>query len=259
MNIDSYLKKDYITNLLETEEKRISGRELEEVRPLTIIKGYVADKACGSAYVKLGDTEVLAGITMTVGEPYPDSPTSGVMSTSVEFRPIAHPAFESGPPREDAIEVARVIDRGIRESKCIDFDKLYIQEDKVWMVNIDIHILNHSGNLIDAGGYAAIAALLNTQVPKFDGTKIVRGEWDRKLEIECTPVPFTFSKIGSKIILDTDMDEEYAQDARLTVTTTDTLNAMQKGGVGAFKPDEVKALVKKAFEMSGTIRSQLEA
>jgi exosome complex component RRP42 len=254
MNIDYYLKRDYIINLLANEGKRTSGRGEDELRQLDITKGYVSDKACGSAYVKLGDTEILAGITMNTGTPYSDSPKSGVMSTSVEFRPIAHPTFESGPPREEAIEVARVIDRGIRESKCIDFDKLFIKDDLVWMVNIDIHILNHAGNLIDAGGYAAIAALLNSKKPKFDGEKIVRGEWDGNLELESVPVPFTFSKIGDKIVVDAEIDEEYAADARLTVTTTDTLNAMQKGGVGSFTKQEAKDLVKKAFEMAPNIR-----
>ncbi len=258
MNIEYYLKRDYIMNLLSQEEKRVSGRALEEHRPLKIIKNYVDDKACGSAYVKLGDTEVLAGISMMVGTPYPDSPTSGVMSTSAEFRPIAHPTFESGPPREGSIEVSRVIDRGIRESGCIDFDKLYIEADKVWMVYIDVHILNHDGNLIDAGGIAAAAALLDCKMPKFEDGNVIRGQWDGKLPVTCTPVPITFTKIGSKILLDADMDEEYASDARLTVTTTDTLNAMQKGGIGSFTVDEVKQCVAKAFDKAPEIRSLIE-
>ncbi len=259
MNIDYYLKKDYITNMIVNEGRRASGRGMDEIRQLNIVKGFVADKACGSAYVKLGDTEVLSGITMTTGTPYPDSPTSGVMSTSTELRPIAHPSFEAGPPREDSIEIARVIDRGIRESKCIDFDKLFIKEDLVWMVNIDIHILNQGGNLIDAGGYAAIAALLDTKIPKLNGEKVVRGEWDGKLQLSSTPVPFTLSKIGSQIVFDADLDEEYAADARLTITTTDTLNAMQKGGMGFFTREEVKSMVRKAFDMAPEVRKTLEA
>jgi exosome complex component RRP42 len=256
MNIDYYLKRDYVRNLVAS-GKRQDGRAFDELRPLQITKGY-ASKACGSAYVKLGDTEVIAGISMDVGEPYDDSPKSGVMSTSTEFRPIAHPMFESGPPREDAIEVARVVDRGIRESKCIDFEKLFIEEGKIWMVFIDIHILNHDGNLIDAAGIAAISAILDAKMPKYEGGKVIRGEWAGGLPLTSTPVPFTFYKIGSAILMDAAMDEEYAADARLTVTTTETLNAMQKGGVGSFKVDEVKQCVDTAFKRAAEVRAIVE-
>jgi len=257
MNIEYYLKRDYIKNLI-ADGKRVDGRAMDELRNIEITKGYASDKACGSAYVKMGDTEILSGICMDVGEPYSDSPTSGVMSTSVELRPIAHPTFESGPPREDSIEVARVIDRGIRESKSIDLDKLFIEENKIWMVFIDIHILNHGGNLIDAGGIAAISALLNCRMPKYQDGKVIRGEWAGKLPMTCTPVPFTFGKVGSKIIMDAAGDEEYALDARLTVTTTDTLNAMQKGGMGSFTTEEVRQCVAKAFERAPKLRAQIE-
>jgi len=257
MNIEYYLKRDYIRNLI-SQGKRADGRGLNELRPLTITKGYVDDKACGSAYVKLGNTEVIVGISMGVGEPYPDSPTSGVMSTSVEFRPIAHPNFEAGPPQPESIEVARVIDRGIRESGSIDLDKLFIEEDKIWLVFIDIHILNHDGNLIDAGGIASIAALLDCRMPKYENGRPVRGEWAGKLPMTCTPVPFTFGKVGPTIIMDATADEEYAIDARLTVTTSDTLNAMQKGGTGSFTGDEIKSCVEQAFKRAPPIKAIIE-
>ncbi|MFH1055953.1 MAG: exosome complex protein Rrp42 [Candidatus Altiarchaeota archaeon] len=257
MNIEYYLKRDYITNVI-SQGKRIDGRAFDEMRQLTITKGYAADKACGSAYVKLGDTEVIAGISMDVGEPYPDQPTSGIMSTSTEFRPIASPQFESGPPREDAIEVARVVDRGIRESKMMDMEKLAIDAEKVWAVFIDIHILNHDGNLIDASGIASTAAILDCRMPKLENGKVIRGEWAGKLPLTCTPIPITFHKIGHSIIVDPTIEEEYAMDARLTVTTTDTLNAMQKGGLGSFTMDEVKDCVDKAFKTAPKIRSIVE-
>lgn len=258
MNIEAYLKRDYVTKLL-SEGKRADGRGLEDYRPLEIVKDYVGDKSSGSAYVKLGDTEVLAGISMDIAEPYSDSPTSGVMTTSVELRPIASPYFESGPPREDSIELARVVDRGIRESGCMDMDKLFIEEGKVWIVFIDLHALNHSGNLMDAFGIAAAAALKHARLPKIEDGKVVRGEWSGQLPLTSTPVPVTFNKCAGKIFLDSTADEEYAVDAKLTVTTTDTLNAMQKAGAGAYTVDEVKECVDKAFKRAGEIRKQVEA
>jgi len=84
---------------------------------------------------------------------------------------MASPRFESGPPNEESIEVARVIDRGIRESGAIDTKKLLIEENLVWIVFIDVHVLDHDGNLIDAGGIASMAALLNTRLPKYEDGK----------------------------------------------------------------------------------------
>jgi exosome complex component RRP42 len=257
MNIEYYLKRDHIISLMK-EGRRVDGRGNDEMRELKITKGYVADKACGSAYVKLGDTEVIAGVSMDVGTPYPDSPTSGVMSTSTELRPIADPTFEAGPPREDAIELARVVDRGIRESGCIDFEKLFIEKDKVWMVFIDIHILNNDGNLFDAAGIAAISAIVDARMPKFADGRVVRGEWAGKLPLTSTPVPFTFHKIGKTIVVDATVDEEYASDARLTVTTTDMINAMQKGNIGALSLQEVRECVAKAFSMAADVRAKVE-
>jgi exosome complex component RRP42 len=256
MNIEYYLKRDYIANLV-SQGKRADGRAFDEGRQFAVEKGYVGEKSSGSAYVKLGDTEVLVGISMDVGEPYSDSPTSGVMTTSAELRPIASPYFESGPPREESIELARVVDRGIRESGSIDVGKLFIEEGKVWIVFIDIHILNNDGNLIDASGYAAASALLDAKMPKVEDGVIVRGEWGGKLPVACTPVPVTFGKIGSSIIVDPCIDEEYALDARLTVTTTDTLNALQKGGAGSFTVDEAKSCVDQAFKRAPDIRAIL--
>jgi len=258
MEMEGYLRGDYIRNIVK-EGKRLDNRKFDEYRNIEIEKGYVGEKACGSAFVKLGDTQVLAGISIGAGEPYPDSPGQGVMTTSTELRPIASPYFESGPPRQNSIELARVIDRGIRESGSIPTDKLAINDEKVWVVYIDIHILDNGGNLIDAGGIAAISALLDARMPKFEDDMIVRGEWDGKLPIECTPIPCTVAKIADQLLLDPTQDEEYAMDTRFTISTTDTINAMQKGGgFGTLTDKEVDDAVELAFSKGNEIRKLVE-
>jgi len=257
MNVEYYLRRDYITKVI-GEGKRVDGRAFEDYRPVSITKGYVKEKSEGSAYVELGDTKVLVGISMDVAEPYADSPTSGILATGTELRPIASPDFEIGPPREDAIEIARVVDRGIRESGMIDTEKLFIEEDKVWAVFVDIHALDHDGNLIDAATLAAVTALLNARLPKYEDGKIVRGEWQGDLPTTCTPVSCTRSKILDRMLADPNLDEEYAMDVRLTVTTTDTINAMQKGGSGTLTMDEVESSVDRAFEKAKELRKLIE-
>ena len=257
MNVEEYLRKDYVTKLIK-ENRRIDNRGLDEFRELKIEKGYSKEKAPGSAFVSLGDTKVMVGISLDVGSPYPDRPEDGVMTTSVELRPIASPLFETGPPRENAIEIARVVDRGIRESGTIDLKKLYIEEDKVWVAFIDIHAIDDGGNLLDAAGIAAIAALLDTRLPKYEDETVIRGEWDGKLPLTSTPIPVTHVKIGDKLVIDPTLDEEYAKDTQLTVTTTDTINAMQKSGIGEFKSDEIDKIIEASFAKASDLRKKIE-
>lgn len=255
--IETYLKKDYLENLI-TEGKRLDKRKFDESRKIEIKKGYVSEKCTGSALAKLGDTKVLVGISMSVGTPYSDAPEKGVMRVGVEFRPIASPNFELGPPREEAVEVARVVDRGIRESECIELEKLFIEEDKVWMVFIDLHVLDHCGNLIDTSGLAAISALLDAKIPKYEEGEIIPGEFQGSLPIRDIPIPCTWAKIKDTMVLDPILDEEYAMNARLTVSTTNNINAMQKGGNGKLTPEEISQCVDKSFEKGNETRKLIK-
>ena len=162
--IVSELMRAHVYRLASTGQ-RVDGRVLDEPRKVTIQRSFVKT-AEGSARAKLGNTDILVGIKMSVGEPYPDTPNTGVLSTSVELIPMASPTFEAGPPRPDAIELARVVDRGIRESKMVNMEKLCITpKEKVWIMFIDIHVLDYDGNLFDACSYGAVAALASTVVP----------------------------------------------------------------------------------------------
>ena len=63
---------------------------------------------------------------MGIGEPYPDHEDEGTMVTTMELLPLSSDEFDYGPPKIDAIEIARIVDRGIRESELIEIDKLCI-------------------------------------------------------------------------------------------------------------------------------------
>jgi len=261
MNIDRELKRHFIGRLIEN-GRRIDGRGFDDLREISVQTDIIHDKAEGSALVKLGNTEVLCGIKMEMGEPFPDRPEEGVMMTGAELVPIAAPDFEAGRPGEEAIELARVVDRGIRESKMIDLEKLVITPgEKVWMVYIDLHVLNHDGNLIDASTLASVAALNTTWVPKYDEkTETVVREKDKDLPIKKLPISFTFAKVGNGIVLDPILDEEFAMDARLTVTVADkNVCAMQKGESGAFKPNEISGVtvVKRQVPGKGEVEEEM--
>jgi exosome complex component RRP42 len=254
MTITPSIKKDYLVNLAEN-GKRDDGRKFDEFRKISIETGVIS-KAEGSARVKIGNTQVLSGIKMDIGEPYSDSPESGVMTTAAELIPLASPDFEAGPPREDAIELARVVDRGIRESELIEIDKLCIEPgEKVWLVFIDIHIIDFDGNLFDAASLASLAALLTTNVPaeRFD-----LGE-NYPLPLKEPPISCTSVKYDGVVVMDPSLDEEQIAEARLTVATDKNghLRAMQKGLNGSFNVDEIKKVIKASIDNGRKIQEQL--
>jgi exosome complex component RRP42 len=254
MTITPSIKKEYLVNLAEN-GKRTDGRKFDEFRKISIETGVIS-KAEGSARVKIGNTQVITGIKMDIGEPYPDSPESGVMTTAAELIPLASPDFEAGPPRENAIELARVVDRGIRESELIEVDKLCIEPgEKVWMVFIDIHILDFDGNLFDAASLASLAALLTTNVPaeRFD-----LGE-NYPLPLKEPPISCTSVKYNGVVVMDPSLDEEEIAEARLTVATdiNGHLRAMQKGLNGSFSVDEIKKVIKASIDNGRKIQEQL--
>jgi len=235
------------------EKKRFDGRKPDEHRKIEVKLG-ISNKADGSCSVKFGDTEVYAGIKMDAMEPYPDSPDEGTMVTSAELSPIASPDFESGPPRIDAIELARIIDRGIRESGFIDFKKLCIKEgEKVWQVNLDVYAVNDNGNLIDAASLAALIALANAKMPEYDeeNEKVKFGEMtDNPIPLNKDAMAFniTFHKIGNEIIVDPNKEEEEISEWRLSVAVADNkgeprISAMQKGKESAVSEEEMEKIL----------------
>ncbi len=240
---------------------RLDGRKLTDYRkPIEVEQG-VIKTAEGSARVKIGETDVIVGIKLAVGEPYPDTPNEGTIIVGAELLPLSNPDFELGPPGIQAIELARVVDRGIRESKALDFKKLCITpEEKIWMVIIDICPINDAGNLFDASSLAALAALSNTRYPAFDGEKVdYKTKTDKKLELEKTPIAVTVIKIGDKFIVDPDTEEEKVIDSRLTVSSMEngTLCALQKGGDYPLSIEDIDKMLDIGIEKAKELRKWL--
>lgn len=247
--------------------KRIDNRPLDVYRDVTIETGIIGS-AEGSARVKIGETEIIAGVKMEVGTPYPDTPAEGVLTCSAELVPLASPEFESGRPGEEAIELARVVDRAIRESKCLDTKKLCIKADEaVWMIYVDMDVLNDDGNLIDASCLAAAAALASAKMPRLltEGDKYEAdySVHEGPLPMIGIPVSTTFAKITSLIVADPNLEELKAMNARLTVGTIDKggeikLCSMQKGGEHGLKVEEVDKMIDLAVVKGEELRDKVK-
>jgi len=230
--------------------KRSDGRAFDEKRCIKISIGDYG-QAEGSATVWLGKTMVADGVKISTGAPYPDSPDVGVLASNAELVPTADPRFQPGPPSELAIELARVVDRGIRESKCIELEKLCITPgEETRMVWVDSYVLDNDGNYLDAASIAAIAALHNTVIKDFGPLPIVK-----------KPIANTFIKVGSDILLDPTQEEEHVSDARLTVTVEDNnmVCAMQKAGSGSWTEEEVLRCIDIAIKKTPETRKIVDA
>lgn len=247
----SKLMKKTLSELMK-KGKRIDKRKLDEFRNINI-KLNISKNAEGSALVELGKTKVVAGVKINLLEPFPDTPEEGVLIVNAEFLPLAYGEFEPGPPGVEAIEMARVIDRGIRESGFIDFKKLCLEKGKkVYGIFIDIYVLNHDGNLIDAGFLASIYALINAKLPKIekigDDYKIVYKEWtNRGLPLNELPFMCTVYKLGDSLFIDASLTEEKAIDAKISVSYTlkpkPQIHAIQKFGNGTFTLEELEKVL----------------
>lgn len=224
--------------------KRLDGRDLDQIRPIEIEVGLIK-KANGSARVKLGNTEVVAGVKVETGEPFEGLENKGALILSAEVLPTASPYIEPGPPDEETVELARVVDRGIRESEMLDLTKLVlISGEIVYVIFVDCSVINADGNLFDATSYAVVSALLNSKLPVFEirDRKVVDTGQKQNPPITTLPVSITAVRIGDSIILDPTAEEEACMDSRITITTNSDHNfaAIQKGCTGAFTVEQLK-------------------
>jgi exosome complex component RRP42 len=250
----------FTTHVLELarDGRRLDGRGIDEYRAVTLEPGYVAS-ADGSALVHIGDTTVLCGVKLEPGKPFPDTPNAGVLTTNAELVPLSSPSFEPGPPHPRAIEVSRVVDRALRAAETIDLKELCISPaEKCWTCFVDIHVLDHAGNIIDAAALAASTALTHTTMPR---VRFELGETDIPLAVKHVAIETTFCRLGEAIVVDPTVDEELACQGRLTIATDEAANvvAMQKGLVGAFAPQEVKELAERAFRHGDRLRAEIRA
>ncbi len=244
---------------------RPDNRDLKTPRLIEIKTG-VVEKAEGSALVKLGDTQVMAGVKIDVGAPFKDTPDQGVLMVHAEFVPLASPLFEPGPPDENAIELARIVDRSLREVNAVDLGSLVIRKgEKVWTLWVDIYVLDHNGNLYDASMLASMAALLDARLPDFEELEtgeivVKRGVRGEPLKITTKVVTVTIAKIGRYLIVDPNLEEESIADVKLVVAVDEKgrIVGMQKSGAGGLTHAEIEAALDLAREASTVYFKALE-
>ncbi|XP_021771010.1 exosome complex component RRP45B-like isoform X5 [Chenopodium quinoa] len=246
---------------------RTDGRRPFDYRELTIKFG----RKDGSTEVQLGQTHVMSFVTAQLVQPYRDRPNEGSLNIYTEFSPMADPSFEAGRPGESAIELGRIIDRGLRESRAVDTESLCVLAGKlVWSVRLDLHILDNGGNLLDAANVAALASLMTFRRPVCtlggeDGQEVVvhppEVQEPLPLIVHHLPIAVTFGFMTENILV---VDPTYYEEAVMKGKLTATINAsedvcaIQKAGEIGVAPSVVMQCLRIAAAKAADLTSKIE-
>lgn len=251
------------------EKKRLDGRQTYDYRNIKITFG--TDYGC--CIVDLGKTRVLAQVSCELVAPKENRPTEGILFLSLELSPMASPIFEAGRQSELLVKLNRLLERCLRNSKCIDTESLcVVSGEKVWQIRVDVHVLNHEGNLMDAASIAAIAGLCHFRRPDvgIQGDEVtVYGPEERDpvpLSIYHMPicVSFAFFLEGTYLLVDPSEREERVMDGLLVIAMNkhrEICSIQSSGGIMLLK-DQVLRCSKiasvKVSEITDLINRALE-
>uniref|UniRef100_W5M593 Exosome complex component RRP45 n=1 Tax=Lepisosteus oculatus TaxID=7918 RepID=W5M593_LEPOC len=171
------------------------------------------------------------------------------------------------------VKLNRQLERCLRNSKCIDTESLCVVSGaKVWQVRVDVHVLNHDGNIMDASSIAAITALCHFRRPDVcvqgeEVTVFTPEERDPvPLSIYHMPicVSFSFFEQGTYLLVDPCEREERVMDGLLVIAMNkhrEMCSVQSSGGImllkeqvlrcskiASVKVAEVTELINKALE-----------
>uniref|UniRef100_A0A9J8C2N6 Exosome complex component RRP45 n=1 Tax=Cyprinus carpio carpio TaxID=630221 RepID=A0A9J8C2N6_CYPCA len=253
------------------------GRQTYDYRNIKITFG--TDYGC--CIVELGRTRVLCQVSCELVPPKDSRPTEGIMFFNLELSPMASPAFEPNRQSELLVMLNRQLERCLRNSKCIDTESLcVVSGEKVWQIRVDVHVLNHDGNLMDAASIAAISALSHFRRPDVaiqgrDITVFSPEERDPiPLSIYHMPicVSFAFFLQGSYLLVDPCEREERVKDGLLVIAMNkhrEICSIQSSGGImllkdqvlrcskiASVKVSEITELINKALENDRKIRKE---
>lgn len=258
---------------------RPDGRPLHAARPTTIVKGVLPRNSHGSSLVRLGETQVLAAITLLVGTPGASSPEHGDVEVRLSVGPLCSGRYDlsgrlmqtesssssgggGGGSISDPEAVESFVQRTIRSSEALDLVQLGLERGRsAWRIRVGLLALNHDGNMEDSCLLAAMAALADLKLPRTkveeDGiVRIVPGpnsencaDGGTKLRLCKVPIPLTIGVFDGKMLVDLTAQEEAVCRGSVTavVTTDEEVVSLTKLGAAGLKATELAACVTLAF------------
>ncbi|GJQ13678.1 hypothetical protein GpartN1_g5469.t1 [Galdieria partita] len=221
----SKAERSYLLETVET-GTRLDGRSLYEYRPISLQVG-VLPSASGSSRLRLGETEVLVGVKVEVGETAESSTENVHIYFTVECSGSASADFLGREAENWSSELQKALESAYSAASVFDDERLKLVPGKFcWVFKVDILVLDTGGNMLDAIGMATRTALSTTLIPRVN---IQQSEGTFELEIddnpsacdnlkvEGAPIFLTFSLIGSHFVLDPSVQEETCSRGRLSV------------------------------------------
>ncbi|XP_076846861.1 exosome complex component RRP45 [Brachyhypopomus gauderio] len=258
-------------------KKRLDGRQTYDYRNIKIAFG--TDYGCCT--VSLGKTRVLAQVSCELVPPKDSRPTEGFMFFNLELSPMASPAFQPNRQSELLVTLNRQLERCLRNSRCMDTESLcVISGEKVWQIRVDVHVLNHDGNLMDAASIAAISALCHFKRPDvaIQGREVTVFSSEERdpvpLSIYHMPVcvSFAFFQQGTYLLVDPCEKEELVMDGHLVIAMNkhrEICSIQSSGGImllkeqvlrcskiASVKVSEITELINKALENDRRVRKE---
>ncbi|KHJ93137.1 prefoldin, alpha subunit [Oesophagostomum dentatum] len=173
------------------ENQRLDGRTLSDFRQVKLVVG--------------------AEFSATLTEPRATRPNKGFVAVDVDMSPMGNPANEHNRLGERGLELTRMLELVLRDSRCIDVESLCIRAHKeVWKLRVDVRVLDDDGALLDCASVAAVAALYHFRRPNVTvqpNHTIIHSEYEQALvplNIYHMPicVSFGFTKTGNYVVID---------------------------------------------------------
>ncbi|XP_023602947.1 exosome complex component RRP45 isoform X3 [Myotis lucifugus] len=240
------------------ERKRLDGRQTYDYRSIRISFG--TDYGC--CVVELGKTRVLGQVSCELVSPKLNRATEGILFFNLELSQMAAPAFEPGRQSDLLVKLNRLLERCLRNSKCIDTESLcVVAGEKVWQIRVDLHLLNHDGNIIDAASIAAIVALCHFRRPdvSVQGDEVTLYTPEERdpvpLSIHHMPicVSFAFFQQGTFLLVDPSEREERVMDGLLVIAVNkhrEICTIQSSGGIMLLN-EQVSAVVLRCSKIAG--------
>lgn len=200
---------------------RTDGRSAGESRSIQLSFG--REHNISECSVQLGaNTRVSSCVTCDlIPPPHSDRPNDGAITFSVDLSPMSSMGFEyvqpvsmlggptsggMGQAQDDnqkllSNRILRILERTLLNGGAIDAEALCVQSGRwVWRLHVDVTVLDHGGNLVDACVLSAVAALRHFRKPEVEiqesgGPKIIHSD-EREptpLPIHHTPLTVTFA------------------------------------------------------------------
>jgi len=223
----------------------------------------------GGCIVSLGETQVCAQASADIVKPKDSRPNEGLLKINLELSPMAAQHFEANKQSDQSVELNRLLERNIKQSRCLDVESLCIRAgEKVWQIRVDLNVLNHDGNILDCANMALIASLAHFKLPEVsvtgDEIKIYSFEERDPISLTILHMPLTvtfgFFDQGKYLLIDPTELEEKCMDGKLVIGMNKhrELSTMQLSGNILLLKDQINRCVNIATSRVVKLSEQIE-